>query len=143
MIIPNIWENKKCSKPPTRYENLVFHGENDDLQSSHSQPSLSWQKSVVLEWASPHVVAMSRNMAWYIQRFYPTVKSFNKANNSILKDNRVLKGLLSINLKGASLCFFFFFRPFLTDSAYFSHCVRIDQKAGRPRVTWVVSDEFL
>ena len=24
MIIPNIWENKKCSKPPTSYDNLIL-----------------------------------------------------------------------------------------------------------------------
>ena len=26
MIIPNNWENKKCSKPPTSYENELFLG---------------------------------------------------------------------------------------------------------------------
>ena len=28
MIIPNIWENKKCSKPPTSIE---FHSIDDDI----------------------------------------------------------------------------------------------------------------
>ena len=37
MIIPNIWENKKCSKPPTRMENPIkMH----DLGVPHSLGNL-------------------------------------------------------------------------------------------------------
>ena len=51
MIIPNIWENKKCSKPPTRYVSHYLRESNVVLATLSPFSSIRFSEHIYNKWA--------------------------------------------------------------------------------------------
>ena len=54
MIIPNIWKNKKCSKPPTRSYHTTTH---EDVGEPH-ESSIAFH-ALILRCSKCHIAALS------------------------------------------------------------------------------------
>ena len=64
MIILNIWKNKKCSKPPTRYYNHVILPFDLSLSVKHS---INAERHNIKRWPNlSHPQGLSKNMGWII-----------------------------------------------------------------------------